>query len=78
MDWKLQFIVIVNLINSIQLSQQCNVSYSEHPEVITKYGPTRGKIRVSREGRIFHTFKGVPYAKPPLFFIYSSIFSFTI
>lgn len=36
------------------------------PEVITAYGKIRGSVQKSSEGIEFCSFKGIPYAKPPI------------
>lgn len=36
------------------------------PIVKTSNGLVRGSIAISRDGKIFHQFLGIPYATPPL------------
>lgn len=50
--------------HSIRHSQPVNMS--ETFVVSTSYGPVRGNKRVSCVGDTFYSFRGIPYAKPPL------------
>lgn len=38
------------------------------PEILreTKYGKIKGLILKSRDGRSYHSYTGIPYAKPPI------------
>lgn len=39
---------------------------SDNPVVYTSYGKVRGSYNASRHGRMFMSFRGIPYAQPPI------------
>lgn len=42
------------------------VNYGESILVETKQGKVRGQTEISRSGRNFYAFYGIPYAEPPV------------
>ena len=38
---------------------------SDNPMVRTKSGPVAGEVLISRGGKRYHAFLGIPYAEPP-------------
>lgn len=36
------------------------------PVIKTTFGPVRGLQRTSKLGELFYSFRGIPYAKPPV------------
>lgn len=42
------------------------INYGEGILVETKQGQVRGQIEISRGGRNFYAFYGIPYAEPPI------------
>lgn len=64
MDLQLTYTVIILLIFLLNYTEQYQLL--ENPETITKYGRVIGTREQSMKGRIFHAYRGIPYAKPPI------------
>lgn len=45
---------------------QCPYYIMSKPTVKTRFGEVRGNIEKSSEGDDYYSFKGIPYAKPPI------------
>ncbi|XP_018575847.1 esterase E4-like [Anoplophora glabripennis] len=62
---KLLLIYLLLLLTFVQI-----ILSWEHKQFIplynTNYGSIYGSIEVARTGRLFYSFKGIPYAKPPI------------
>lgn len=54
------YVSIILFYTVLQVSEQCDRIVS------TKYGPVKGITALSRLGRPYLSFRGIPYAKPPI------------
>lgn len=64
MKWWIPVIVIVPILG-ITVAED-NVNYSDQV-INTKYGPVKGMKLLSKyDGKEFYSYKGIPYAKPPV------------
>lgn len=54
------------MIQILWLFLLLNYSFGKTIEYETLQGKVRGEVRSARNGRTFHAFLGVPYARPPI------------
>jgi hypothetical protein len=75
---KLNVFVLISLHICFTL-ERVSTYAPKSPIVYTKYGPAIGLTEVSRNKREFMSFRGIPYAKPPvgeLRFAVSNVFKY--
>ncbi|GJQ67385.1 hypothetical protein Trydic_g8268 [Trypoxylus dichotomus] len=63
MVW-IKILLLASLLMDIRVSSK--TSDKQLPLAITKYGTVMGTLMISRNGRFFSAFRGMPYAKPPI------------
>lgn len=59
MNWN-WFLGLKNVLNFLSLL------WTEHVDIQTKFGNVRGYSKISRDGRQYWAFRGLPYAKEPV------------
>lgn len=57
---------LLTLLLSCASPKKNSKCHFKNPVVPTKYGNVLGSVELSRKGKAFHSFRGIPYAKAPI------------